>query len=48
MLPECVASSDQNSQPVLNEPETDFGEVGAFAYTVDSDERDAVGHALLG
>lgn len=45
--PESITSGDQDSQAVLNEPETDFGEISALAHAVHTNKRDAIRHALL-
>lgn len=46
--PEGVASSDQDSQAVLDEPKTNLGEVGTLADAIDAYEHDAVRNSLLG
>ena len=45
--PERIARSDENPQPVLDEPETDLGQVRALPDAVHADEGDAVRLPLL-
>lgn len=45
--PESVASGDQDAQAVLDEPEANFGQIGALADAIDTDENDAIRKALL-
>ena len=46
--PESVASSDQDAQAVLDEPETNLGQVGTLPDAIDTYEHDAVRDPLLG
>jgi hypothetical protein len=45
--PECITSSDEDPEAILDEPEADFGQVGALSHTVDADKSDTIWHTLL-
>jgi hypothetical protein len=45
--PESIARSDEDPEAILDEPEADFGQVGALSHAVDTDEGDTIRHTLL-
>jgi hypothetical protein len=45
--PECIACSDEDPEAILDEPEADLRQVGAFAHAINADEGNTIRHTLL-
>ena len=45
--PECIAGSDEDPEAILDEPEADFGQIGALAHAINADKGDTIGYTLL-
>jgi hypothetical protein len=45
--PKSIARSDEDPEPILDEPEADLRQIGALAHAVDADEGDTIRHTLL-